>query len=612
MGAFGQEASINIRIGTMNSQDGAHLKQKVGSRSDPHLLGFRVRAKLGRGTWSNIFQVEDPSTGQMYALKHVRLPAHGDLRVLARAKEEWDIGSQLTHPVLRRYVRLLPESNGTGHVTGHVTGYGLLTEFFDCPMLSRVMFDFSDTLDILRRVACALDSMHSAGFVHGALRPGCLYVSVLGRVRLGGVGDATVNGKVKPLRSGSPGYLAPEIVRGQAVTPATDAFLFASTAYTLFLDKFHPAAIRSDPIAAKQIPPELFGIDAPIKELIPSIPDALAQFINQALHSEPSERPQLHDLLDELQWHDRQQESACKPLDAPSPITPVALKQHCPRNPRTPQARRTCGAQRETLHSHAFGYRILRWLGDGAWSRVYLAEHTATQTCVALKHVHAVNAREDHHLASVRNEWERCRNFTHPNLRRAHALLHVGESLESARILALVMEALDCTPLLETQLDPSLAFGVLRDTASALTYIHSHGFIHANVKPQSVFVSCGRTTKLAGLGQMIPVDATVDNTRIQLGYTAPEMLKRQALSDKVDVFALASMSVLLLTGKFAPEAAEVLVGGQGIPHDEIGSDLPLHQQILEVSSDFSRLVQKSLASNPSQRPTMAELADALK
>ncbi len=633
-------------IGSMSSQSSTHWK----SAAEPHLWGFVVRAKLGRGSFSEIFQVEDPSTGQMYALKHVRLPHNGDVRVLARTAEEWEIGSQLTHAVLRRYVRLLPESN----LAGQLTGYGLLTEFIDCPPNGQMRFDHErapvesrvesrvEALECLRRIGCALDSMHAAGFIHCGLRPSCVYLSTLGRARLGGLGDAVKDGTVRSPQPRSPGFCAPEIRRGEAVTRATDSFLFASTAYTLLTEKFHPAAIRCDPLAVERVPKELIGPTTPVANLLPSLPRALCDFIDRALEENSRARPQLHDLLTQLQWHDHQRQTPDHPSDGPRPSAPAALEQRCLRTARMPKAHNSCGAHRQTLPQDAFGYRIHRWLGDGPWSRSYLVEHTATQAFLTLKHVHAADEHEVHDLVRAQESWKLARDLSHPNLRKTGLMVQQGTLGATARAIAILMDPLDCPPLAETQLPAPLSLRILRDASRALVYLHDRSLVHGNIKAQSVFLSYGGVTKLAGTGDLarrgsVATGATPGNdtlsspARLHRGYAAPELYdaarreeqreeqregpcegpRSHAADDRTDVFAFASLAVVLLTGKFAPEVAPPPESREQIPADMLGRGAPLIEEQRGVPRYLSRLFQQSLAADPCMRPSIAELSHAL-
>ena len=67
----------------------------------------------------------------------------------------------------------------------------------------------------------------------------------------------------------------------------------------------------------------------------------------------------------------------------------------------------------ELLH----GYRLRAVLGDGAFSRVYLAEDPKSHIAYALKHVVSTGEKEDRWVDQMRAEWEIGRKLDHPALR---------------------------------------------------------------------------------------------------------------------------------------------------------------------------------------------------
>ena len=67
----------------------------------------------------------------------------------------------------------------------------------------------------------------------------------------------------------------------------------------------------------------------------------------------------------------------------------------------------------ETLHS----YRVRKWLGDGAFSVVYLVDDGKSHVQYALKHVISEGDKEDRYLEQLRMEWEVGRKLKHPNIR---------------------------------------------------------------------------------------------------------------------------------------------------------------------------------------------------
>ena len=89
----------------------------------------------------------------------------------------------------------------------------------------------------LEQTAAALDAAHARGVVHRDVKPanllladdGSIRVSDFGIARAAGFDTLTLTGTVL----GSSGYMAPEQMRGERTTPATDRYAFACVAYEL-------------------------------------------------------------------------------------------------------------------------------------------------------------------------------------------------------------------------------------------------------------------------------------------------------------------------------------------------------------------------------------------
>lgn len=571
--------------------------------------GFRVLSELGRGTYGRILHVEEEETGQAYALKHVRIDASLDRRtaglIEGRVRAEFAVGKLAAHRVLRRYHEHRTATSDDGS-----TDHFLLMEAIDAPPPTRTPFPPIETVQILRHVANAVVALHAHGFVHAGLTPRALYLTTLGRPRLGGLADVARIGEVKPLRVGVTGYIAPEIALGTAASTRTASFLFATLAYVMLVNRF-PRAVRLVGAASSQITEAMIGPDVPLHELVPEAPVALDEFVRRALVADPMARPELNQLLEVLGWHDADQRVRTHAPDVPRAEQALAIVQRCSRNPRLPELRSEYESHRVTLAGHAFGYRVGRWLGDGAWSRIYLVERPSTGAAFAMKHVIAspTHGRRPHDR--LLGEWTACGQLSHPSLRRLHALEHVGDDAKSSAILGLVMELLDATPLEEKAMPRELLRSTLRAVAEALAYMHGQGLVHTNLKPRAIFLSELGRAKLASTGQSVRIGTPLERSRFVPGFAAREVVSGRPVTGASDVFAFAATAFNLTTGLIAPEAAMVETKGAPVAARFIGPEAPLDHFEPMLGAEFGRLAKRALRSKPEERPPMEELAQAL-
>ena len=94
-------------IGTQRltgSQQGAHVP--VTPRAQAQVLrgnhfGYVIDRVLGDGAWSRVYQVLEPRTSRVLALKHVVSASEREARYLQQAEMEWEVSRRVKSPVIR-------------------------------------------------------------------------------------------------------------------------------------------------------------------------------------------------------------------------------------------------------------------------------------------------------------------------------------------------------------------------------------------------------------------------------------------------------------------------------------------------------------------------------
>ncbi|TDC61576.1 serine/threonine protein kinase, partial [Actinomadura sp. GC306] len=254
---------------------------------DPTRIGrYRIEAKVGEGGMGAVYLGRDPG-GRQVAVKVVRSALAGDRTFLARFHDEaanaQRVASFCTAQVLEH-----GDDLGLAYmVTEYIDGPSLLEHVTENGPLSPGMLH-----GVAVGVAAALVAIHSAGLVHRDLKPSNVLLSISGpRVIDFGIARAldvasahTRTGQVV----GTPGWIAPEQITSQQVTPAVDVFAwgclvaYAASGHNPFgQGSFQILAAR-----AVHAEPE-----------IGDLPPALAGLVESALHKDPERRPSARDLL---------------------------------------------------------------------------------------------------------------------------------------------------------------------------------------------------------------------------------------------------------------------------------------------------------------------------
>ncbi|MGB8862421.1 MAG: serine/threonine-protein kinase [Ilumatobacteraceae bacterium] len=245
------------------------------------------------------------------------------------------------------------------------------------------------------------------------------------------------------------------------------------------------------------------------------------------------------------------------------------------------------------------GYDHLVQVGEGGLGRVYRATRVSTGGTVAIKELRDVTEASPAWHRALREVEAMLRLKGHPNV------VSVEEILPGPFGPCIVMEYLSGGSLndriRERQLSvPEVVF-VGHQVAGALLAAHSWGVIHRDVKPHNLLVSGFGHVKVADFGiaaLMRDSGARTQTQSLTLAYASPEELDGALdVGPPADVFSLAATLAHLATGvkpSFRDRTMPVL------PFD--------HDPAL---AHIGQLLRRSMAVDPTQRPTMADLVAVL-
>ncbi|HKG37986.1 MAG TPA: protein kinase [Conexibacter sp.] len=150
--------------------------------------------------------------------------------------------------------------------------------------------DVAQAVEIVAQACRGLDYAHRNGVVHRDVKPGNLLVTDDGVVKLAdfGIAKATEQSSITQVGSvlGTAAYLAPEQARGEASGPRSDLYALGVVAYQLMSGRLPYEAMSLSELALKQ----QRELPAPLDELNPEVPPALAQAVTVALALEPEGR----------------------------------------------------------------------------------------------------------------------------------------------------------------------------------------------------------------------------------------------------------------------------------------------------------------------------------
>ena len=282
-------------------------------------------------------------------------------------------------------------------------------------------------------------------------------------------------------------------------------------------------------------------------------------------------------------------------------------------------------------------FKILRLLGKGGMSEVYLARDIRLGRKVALKLI--LGGEATPRLKRLfRAEAQATASFSHPNI---VTIFHVGDH-EGSPYLAL--EYLEGETLAartrRERLGEKEITRIALEIAQALREAHGHGILHRDLKPENVVITSRGRTKVLDFGLAVTVhdEAAVDEPVVAAEphgevegnvtertivvssaggtgmevkgtpfFMAPEQWRREECSATVDVWALGMILYQTTTGRrpylvnSIPELVTAVTGPAPVPL----------KPVEEAAPSLRDLIGRCLEKDPARRPDADEVVTQL-
>jgi eukaryotic-like serine/threonine-protein kinase len=247
---------------------------------------YRLVSPVGRGAMGVVWRARDELLDRDVAVKEVQiaetLTAPERENAYQRTLREAKTAARLSHPGVVSVYDVASDQGRPWIVMELVNARSLdqvLTA--DGPLPAR------QTAEIGRQLLAALSVAHAAGVLHRDVKPSNVLLGYDGRAVLTDFGIATFQGDPKLTQTGmvmgSPGFTAPERIRGGDATPASDLWSLGATLFAA-VQGYGPYESRGGVITTMSA---IINEDAPAA----GAAGALAPVIDALLRREPEQRP---------------------------------------------------------------------------------------------------------------------------------------------------------------------------------------------------------------------------------------------------------------------------------------------------------------------------------
>ena len=252
---------------------------------------FELIREAVSGTMSKFYMVRDHQRGKIFGLKILdpgKTQAFESRFAGLDKPCEGDIASNINHPRIVKTYEYGETTKGE---------HFLLMEYLDGPGLNALIRTRDANLDgnrllLIRQMAEALEAVHSAGFIHRDICPRNFICSdkadSLKLIDFGLTVPAKREYMLPGNRTGTPNYMAPEIVRRRPTDQRLDIFALGVTCFQLCaLELPWPSLDASGKAAVLHDTRE----PANILEICPQMNRKLAELIHCCMARDPSDRP---------------------------------------------------------------------------------------------------------------------------------------------------------------------------------------------------------------------------------------------------------------------------------------------------------------------------------
>jgi eukaryotic-like serine/threonine-protein kinase len=566
----------------------AGLRALVGDAAGPGDVleeRFELRERIGEGGMGVVWSAWDRVAEREVAVK---IATSADD---ARFALEIDALENVSHPVL---VPTIAEGRHDG------ARFFVMERLYGATLqerLARGRLSAPQAIALARRVADALAAVHLAGIAHRDVKPSNVFLEGddVRRPRLLDFGvaraDRTTITKTGAL-VGTPGYMAPEQVRGEGVVgPPADIFALGCVLYECLTKRPAFTAEGTETLLAKIM---LEAAPSP-RALIETVPQEVDALVIAMLDKDPAKRPAAPSVARVL--------TACESDD----------------DDATPEAWRGAVAVGTVI---AGKYRVEERIGEGGMGIVVAAQHLDLGKRVALKILRGGPTADDARFL------REARAVSRLESEHVSRVIDVGRADDGTPFI--VMEHLSGSDLARHlrangPLPCETAVRYVRDACEAIAEAHALGIVHRDLKPSNLFLVSRRdgsslvkvldfgiskvTRQLDGAAEDVSVTARGAVVG-SVAYMSPEQIfSPNDVDARSDIWALGVVLFELVTGRKPFEGDGPAAVGARIA---AAKPTRLRELVPDAPAGLEAIIARCLEKEPSRRfPDVTALDAAL-
>lgn len=238
-------------------------------------------------------------------------------------------------------------------------------------------------------------------------------------------------------------------------------------------------------------------------------------------------------------------------------------------------------------------YKLLKYIGGGGMSSVYLAQDIILDQKVAIKIINIPHVDVERAVQRFQREVQNATTLSHPNI------VKVLDVDEDERHYYLVMEYVEGPTLHEYiqqhgPLSPEEAVFFTKQILRGIEHAHSYRIVHRDIKPQNILMTDNKELKISdfGIARALSETAMTQTNHIMgsVHYLSPEQAKGIRTDESSDIYSIGIVLFEMLTGH-PPFEGESAVG---IAIKHIQEMIPsVREEISAIPQSLENVVNKA-------------------